>query len=46
MSEIFGVPVDCILGIKVSPSIDVKGLDDEEIAIFTFYIFHYNINSF
>jgi transcriptional regulator with XRE-family HTH domain len=33
LSEIFGVSVDCILGIKVAPSIDVKGLDDEEIAI-------------
>jgi transcriptional regulator with XRE-family HTH domain len=33
LSEIFGVSVDCILGIKASPSIDVKGLDDEEIFI-------------
>lgn len=33
LSGILGVSVDCILGIKIAPSIDATGLDDEEIAI-------------
>jgi transcriptional regulator with XRE-family HTH domain len=33
LADIFGVSVDCILGVKAAPSIDVTGLDDEEIAV-------------
>jgi len=33
LSEIFGISVDCLLGVQIAQSIDVNGLDEEEVAI-------------